>query len=314
MDQPYQPSNRTDFDAGIPASDRPSDDAIQYESSAPTTPRTEQAAEVADHTKQRAADVAGTAKDEAVAVKDTAVAAGADVIDSAKQQAGEVISQARSQGRMLLDQGMGELRTQAGNGQHKLAEVVRSFSTELDEMLVGNQQSGLATELANSAQGYSRRAADWLENNGPDEALESVRRYAARNPWKFLAIAAGVGFVGARLVRSISENKSDDQPYRGIDQGRYAPVGDLPGRTDPGYAPATGVGAGSQNVPQEGFVAAAPGYPVAGPGYPTEGPGYPSTHEYVGTEGTRAAQDDGAPVTDPFRREPLAGDDDGVTR
>ena len=173
----------------------------------------------ADVAQDRAKGVAEHARQEAGNVTETAKQAGQSVAQTAKQQTSEVMSQARSQGRMLMDEGARELRTQAGHGQQRLAEVVRSLSGELDELLQGNQQSGPVTELAENARSAGHRTADWLERNSPDDVLDSVRRYAARNPWTFMAICAGIGFVGARLARGMQAAKTDDRDR--FDEQRY---------------------------------------------------------------------------------------------
>lgn len=171
----------------------------------------EQAKDVAANAGERAQDLAQTAKAEAADVKDTAVAVGSDVIDSAKQQAGEVVDEVKLNAQHLMEQGLTELKQQAGTGQNKLAEIVRSFTGELDSMVkAGND--GPATQLVGQAHGIADQVAAWLENKGPEDVVADVRRYAARNPFAFMAIAAGVGFVGARVVRGIQAANEPQLP------------------------------------------------------------------------------------------------------
>ncbi len=161
-----------------------------------------------DSTGDRVKDVAGTARDEAAAVTDTAKEAGGHVVDTAKQEAGEVLEEAKVQGRRLLDESMYEFRAQADTGQKKVAELARSLSGELRSMADADSD-GMLAEYVDRAQRLSDEAAQWLESRQPDEVLESVRRYAARNPWQFLAISAGVGFIGARVYRGLHDAKAD---------------------------------------------------------------------------------------------------------
>lgn len=156
----------------------------------------------------RAREVASTAQSEAHAVADTAKEAGGQVLETAKQEAGQVLDEAKFQGRRLLDESVSELRTQAGAGQNMVAELARSLSSELGQMS-GASQDGLLGDYVNRAQRLTDEAATWLTNHEPEELLTSVRRYAARNPWQFLAISAGVGFIGARLVRGLQGAKAD---------------------------------------------------------------------------------------------------------
>lgn len=192
-----------------PQFSEPRYERVEFEDTTNST--TDQAKQVASHTGDRAKHVADTAAGEAGAVKDTAVAAGSEVVETAKQQAGNVAAEAKFQTRRLVDEGVSELRTQAGAGQTRIAELVRSLSGELQSLANGEPQSGPVADLVNRAESLSSEAATWLDNKQPDDIVAEVRRYAARNPWKFLAISAGVGFIGARVVRGLQGAKSDEQ-------------------------------------------------------------------------------------------------------
>lgn len=177
---------------------------------------------------QQAADsLKGPARD----VKDTAVESGRDVLDTAKTEAGQVAAEAKLQGRRLLDEGVGELRSQASSLQSKLADTVEALADELGIMSSNDQSDGPLTAFAGDAHDWGRRASTWLRDSDTDQVLTSVRRYAARNPWTFLAVAAGAGLVAGRLARSLRDANADDDvpqlaattrsygaPYRGIEQ------------------------------------------------------------------------------------------------
>lgn len=212
--------------APVPQPVRTTDPASSHDS-------TDEKKDVAARASDRAQDVAGTAKDEAGAIKDTAMAAGSDVADSVTQQAGNVAHEVGHQSRRLLDEGVSELQTQAGAGQQRLAELSRSLGDELRSMTTTGDSSGPITDLATNAQGLFDDAAHWLEHNEPGDVLESVRRYASRNPWTFLAISAGVGFVGARIVRGLQSKDQAPQPasdvpraYHGSSMRNLSPVED----------------------------------------------------------------------------------------
>ena len=174
---------------------------------------------VASDAGDRAKDVAGTAKQEASDVADTAKSAGSDVADTAQREAGNVAKEAGKQSRRVLDEGLSELQSQAGAGQQRLAEMARSFGSELQSMTRNSDQSGPVTDLANNAQEVFDNAANWLERTEPSDVLVSVRRYASRNPWQFLAISAGVGFVGARIVRGLKSSQDHHQSQQGVGTG-----------------------------------------------------------------------------------------------
>ena len=156
---------------------------------------------------QQAAD---SIRGPATEVKDTAAAEVRQVAQTAKQEARQLTAEGRYQGRRVLDEGLAELRTQASTVQTRLAESLQDLSDELREMTGAGQTNGTAAGLASQAQDYTERAATWLRDNDLDSALAGVRRYAARNPWGFLAIAAGAGLVAGRLARGVRDADSDD--------------------------------------------------------------------------------------------------------
>lgn len=163
----------------------------------------------------RTQDVKDTARAEAADVKNTAQQAGGDVVASAKEQAGNVVDEAKYQGQRLLDQGVSELRSQASSGQEKIAGIVRSLTDELSEMVRSSNTDGPVAKFASNAEGVGDRAARWLESNDPQGILDDVRRFAARRPWAFMAISAGVGLLGSRLVRGLQGASQDEKQLTG---------------------------------------------------------------------------------------------------
>lgn len=221
----------------------------------------DQGKNVASNAGDRAKDVAQSAKSQAADVKETAVATGSEVVESAKQQAGQVIDEAKGQGQQLLNQGLSEVRTQVQNGQSKLAEIVRSLTDELDSMVKSSSQSGPVTQLARNVGSMGDRAASWLENRGPDDVVADVRRFAARSPLGFLAVAAGVGLVGSRIARGIQGATADEKERTEYRQRSL----DTTYATRPDYDVESG-------YTQQGY-ATEQGYTTAQQGYTTE-PGY----------------------------------------
>ncbi|MHA7861855.1 hypothetical protein ACX1DX_10835 [Tessaracoccus sp. Y36] len=199
-----------------------------FDADATTPGRTEQAAD----------SLKGPARD----VKDTAAEAGRDVLDTAKFEAGQVAQEAKFQGRRLLDEGVGELRSQANTLQAKLADTVDALTEELGVMSANTQTDGPITHFAGDAHDWGRRASSWLRENDPDQVMTSVRRYASRNPWTFLAIAAGAGLVVGRLSRGLKDAASDDDvPRLASDTSGYYPRSDAQGYalTTPAETPLT---------------------------------------------------------------------------
>lgn len=160
------------------------------------------------------ASVAGPASD----VKDAAVMAGSDVARTAKEEAGAVVHEAKQQGRQVLDEGLTELRSQAAAAQSRLADTVQALSDELRAMAASPDANGPLTDLVDQGRDLSERAAAWLRDNDPDQALVSVRRYAARNPWTFLALAGGAGLLAGRFARGLSAASDDEPTVRRVDR------------------------------------------------------------------------------------------------
>ena len=241
---------------------------------------------VASDAGDRAKDVADTAKQETGRVADTARSAAADVADTATHEAGNVAHEAGKQSRRVLDEGMSELQSQAGAGQQRLAEMARSFGSELQSMTHNTEQSGPVTDLASSAQQVFDNAANWLERTEPSDVLDSVRRYASRNPWQFLAISAGVGFVGARIVRGLKSSQDDQQSQHAVGTGsnvRPEQTRSIAGAAAPGTMPLSvgydeegypgSVGTTAPGLGQEPDLGLTPGFGVPADPYPHLGGG-----------------------------------------
>ncbi|SDB89021.1 hypothetical protein GA0111570_106167 [Raineyella antarctica] len=125
------------------------------------------------------------------------------VMSTVGDQASEVKAETGAQARRLLDESVTEARTQADSQMTRLGGRLRELADEVQQMAAGSDQSGPATQFAGDLAERGGRAADWLEQHGPDEALAAVRRYARRNPVSFLAAAAGAGLVVGRFARAL---------------------------------------------------------------------------------------------------------------
>ncbi|NLT30949.1 MAG: hypothetical protein GXX86_10935, partial [Propionibacterium sp.] len=236
-------------------------------------------------TKDEAARQAGEVKDHAVTeaaeVKDHAATAAQDVAGTAGREAKSVARDARDEFRTLVDSGLNEVNTQAGHGQRQAAEQLRSVVEELDGMVQGSERYGLATKAAQELADRGRGLAGWLENHEPRDAVDEVRRYAARNPWTFLAIAAGAGLLVGRFVRGARDDEADDPALdaRRMQTGNrsigtsYAPPAMA---HEQGFQPDP-----AQRAADPGF--AAPGGLHGGPSYG----GAPAAGGAVGYQGTQ---------------------------
>lgn len=170
----------------------------------------------------KAQNAVDSVKGPAADVQNTAVEKGRDVVDTAKSEAGELVHEAKTQGRRLFNDSVGELRTQADSVQNRIADAVQSLTDELGSMASASDANGPVADLVRSGQQYGDRAASWLRDNDVDQALSGVRRYAARNPWTFMAVAAGAGLLVGRLARGLRDASTDDDRRTGFyDRGSY---------------------------------------------------------------------------------------------
>lgn len=154
---------------------------------------------------------------EASALKDTVKTEAADLGSTAKGEAKQVAAEVKYQARGVLDESVSQLRSQAATGQNRLAEVVRDLAREAGQMAGASDANGAVTRLAGDASRIGDDVASWLDSRNPEDVLDDVRRFAARRPGTFLALAAGAGFLAGRFIRGMQSDA--DQP-RALESGR----------------------------------------------------------------------------------------------
>ncbi|HSL36280.1 MAG TPA: hypothetical protein VK883_05575 [Arthrobacter sp.] len=151
------------------------------------------------------------AKGEAADVKRQATDSAQNVAETAKTEAANVAAEVKTNARDLLYQAKADLTDQAGTQQQKMAEGLRSISTELQTMAAAAEQPGVATDLVRQAAERSRSVATWLENRDPGSLLTEVKSFARQRPGTFLMVAAGAGLLAGRLGRSLQAGAPDTQ-------------------------------------------------------------------------------------------------------
>lgn len=211
----------------------------------------DEARQVADTTRDEAQNVAGTAQEEARHVADTV-----------KAEASQVAGEAQDHIRSLMDTTAEEARAQGRSGMKNIGHTVRALSDEVGEMAGRSASSGPATQFASELASRGHAAAQWLENNGPDEAVEAIRRYARRNPVAFLGIAAGAGLVVGRLVGALRDDQKNQGAGQPRSQGQGQPHYGQPragyGQPQPSHGQQPQTGYGQQ--PQSGYGQPQPSY------------------------------------------------------
>jgi ElaB/YqjD/DUF883 family membrane-anchored ribosome-binding protein len=144
------------------------------------------------------------AKEEATEVARQATDAAQNVAETAKTEAANVAAEVKTNAKDLLHQAKSDLTDQAGTQQQKVAEGLRSISTELHSMASAPDQPGVASDLVRQAAERSSAVAAWLDGRDPGSLLTEVKSFARQRPGTFLLLAAGAGVLAGRLSRSLS--------------------------------------------------------------------------------------------------------------
>ncbi len=152
-----------------------------------------------------------------------------------------VKEEAAHQAQDLFGRLRSDLQQQVGPQQERLASTVRSVSDEINALSRGEKpESDYVTGLLGSVSGRVESVASSLENKDAKDLLEDVRRFAARRPGTFLAVAAGVGLLAGRATRGVKDSDEIASDRQGAKE--YFGVS---GGQDQGTSAGTGVSTGS---------------------------------------------------------------------
>jgi hypothetical protein len=149
---------------------------------------------------------------------ETAGSAARDAASTVKEQAGQVAGEAKVQARNLARDVKDRVGAEARSQNDRLADGVRRFADELDQM-AGERGDSPASKVVTQVSQGGRRVADYLAEHGPEGVLEGVQDFARRRPGTFLLAAAAAGFVVGRLGKGVFSAGSDDDA--GYNTGTY---------------------------------------------------------------------------------------------
>ncbi len=149
------------------------------------------------------------AKNEARHVADDAKEGAAQVADTVKQETREVAHDVQRQAKDVYRQVRSEATDQASSQQRRAASGLHSLASELDQMVSGAQDRGVASDLAQQAAQRVHTLATWLEAREPGDLVEELRAFARRRPGAFLAGAAAVGVVAGRMTRGLTDSPDE---------------------------------------------------------------------------------------------------------
>jgi hypothetical protein len=151
------------------------------------------------------------AKDETSQVAHQAAGAAKDVAQTAKAEAANVAAEVKTNARDLLHQAKSDLTSQAGTQQQKVAEGIRTISSELRTMADASDQPGVASDLIRQAAERSQSVASWLDGRDPGSLLTEVKSFARQRPGTFLLLAAGAGILAGRLTKGLAAGAPETQ-------------------------------------------------------------------------------------------------------
>lgn len=218
------------------------------------------------------ASKADAAKEQAGEVKRQAADSAQTVAETTKAEVANVATEVKTNARDLLQQAKSDLTDQAGTQQQKVAEGLRSVSTELHSMAAASDQPGVATDLVRQAAERSSAVASWLDARDPGSLLTEVKSFARQRPGTFLMLAAGAGILAGRLSRSLSagapESSGTAANTAGVPATGGAPVSRIP---DTGSAvPPPPVQLPAPETTTAGFADTYPPNPLDGNGRATD--------------------------------------------
>jgi ElaB/YqjD/DUF883 family membrane-anchored ribosome-binding protein len=122
------------------------------------------------------------------------------------EKAGELKDQAADKARAYADQG----KERATDALSNLARMIEDTASTIDEK-VGPQYGDYARRAAQTVSGY----ATSLGNKNVDELLSDVRETVRKSPAVAIGVAAALGFIVARVIKSASEPGDSGNPPAG---------------------------------------------------------------------------------------------------
>jgi ElaB/YqjD/DUF883 family membrane-anchored ribosome-binding protein len=120
--------------------------------------------------------------------------------DTIREKAGEIGSQAAERARAFA----GEGKEKATGALDEVAKMMQSAATDVDARL-GEQYGKYARSAADGLTSF----ADNLRGKEVDDLIDDVTAFVRKSPAVAIGVAAGLGFVLARLIKSGVDAASD---------------------------------------------------------------------------------------------------------
>ncbi len=154
--------------------------------------------------------------------------------EAAKEEMSQLVDEARDQGRGLVAEASDRLRDEAQHQSQRVAENLRTLSSDLRTMAQSTEGSGTAVTWVRMGADRFDGLAERLEVRGFDGLMEDVGSFARRTPMTFLALTFGAGLIAGRAIKNIDTDRltSTRDSVSQLGSGQRAPG--LPMENRPG--------------------------------------------------------------------------------
>lgn len=156
-----------------------------------------------------------------------------EVTQQAKQQGQQLAQQARQQAGELASRGGEQIKSQLANQKHEASQRLTPIQTALRETAQQLRKQGQApvAQYADKTSDQVERLSGYLRETEVDEMVDQARGFARTRPALFLGSAVALGFLGARFLKSSSQEAAagNGEPIAALPPAEGVPT--TPGRT-----------------------------------------------------------------------------------
>jgi len=174
-----------------------------------------------------------------------------EVTQQAKQQGQQLAHQARQQAGELATRGGEQVKSQLANQKHDASQRLTPIQVALRETAqqLRKQGQGSVAEYADKTSDQVERFSGYLRETEVDEMVDQARSFARSRPALFLSSAVALGFLGARFLKSSSEQAGGNgEPVAALPPAEGPPT--ATGSTPPvEHTPMTNMPAGGVDQP-----------------------------------------------------------------
>ncbi len=144
-----------------------------------------------------------------------------EVKEQVKQQGQQLTQQARQQAGELASWGGEQIKSQLANQKHEASQRLTPVQVALREAAQQLRKQGQApvAQYADKTSDQVERFSGYLRETEVDEVVDQARGFARSRPAVFLSGAVALGFLGARFLKSSSQEAAS---------GNGEPVAALP--------------------------------------------------------------------------------------